>query len=589
MTSLRRAPSLVLMSGITLIATVLSVIRTGFSFGVGNNVFHVPLVLDWAQLPAFADDAFYASLAKFTSVVWPIVGWVANESNVGLVFLAGHFLSRLLSLLAIAWLLVKHLRAPLSSAALALLVCVLSPWLVGPSPVGGHGLWVSYFTHSEVTWGPMLAALLAALAGRWTWAAALAGVVFSINAFVGVWLLVMLGMAFLLGDARRPWAHLPKAALAFVIMALPALVWIARSMDGTSVAFSYIDYIRAYYAEHFLIEAATRRELAIASVTAVAGFLAALLTSRPRFWWAVLGACVLVFACGVVLPYVLNIRLVFNLHLLRIDGVVDWLSVVLSIAVLTLRLGPDREEAVRVFAMLGLLSFLSTSSEPLGLLFATFSLAAIVLIERGRHWVSPRLWACRLPVARLFTALVVVVSAWLWEWTWLNGWLGVVMGTWAVGLRMDWSLRRPVWLFLPVAVLAVLPHLGKSPKLQLEDSHPVGLIELTDWVRRQGVEGPFLLSLAGKDRGYDAFQLLSRQPVWVDWKQGAAVMWEPGFHDQWMQRYRDVSALRTPAEFASYAQAHGLRRFIVPQAGAVCPAAARQLFRNGAYLMCELD
>ena len=246
MTLLRRVPGLALLVGLALLATALSVIRTGFSFGVGNNVFHVPLVLGWAQLPAFAGDAFYASLAKFTSVVWPIVGWVANESNIGLVFLAGHFLSRLLSLLAIAWLLVTHLRAPLSSAALALLVCVLSPWLVGPSPVGGHGLWVSYFTHSEVTWGPMLASLLAALAGRWILAAGLAGVVFAINAFVGVWLLAMLGMAFLVGGAPRPWAHLPKAALAFGLMASPALVWIARSMDGTSVAFSYIDYIRAY-------------------------------------------------------------------------------------------------------------------------------------------------------------------------------------------------------------------------------------------------------------------------------------------------------------------------------------------------------
>jgi len=589
MTSLRRVPRLALLVGLALLASVLSVIRTGFSFGVGNNVFHVPVVLGWAQQDAFAGDAFYASLTKFASVVWPILGWVANESNVGTVFLASHFLSRLLSLLAIAWLLVTHLRAPLPSTALALLVCVLSPWLVGPSPVGGHGLWVSYFTHSEVTWGPMLAALLAALAGRWALAAGLAGVVFAINAFVGVWLLAMLGMAFLLGGAQRAWAQLPKAALAFLLLASPALVWIARSMDGTSVAFSYIDYIRTYYAEHFLIEAATRRELAIAGMTAVAGFLAALLTPRPRFWWAVLGACVLVFACGVVLPYVLNSRLVFNLHLLRIDGVVDWLSVVLGIAVLTLRLGPDRDESVRVFAMLGLLSLLSSSSELIGLLFATFSLAAIVSIERGQRWVSPRLWAWRLHAARLFAALVVVVSAWFWAWSWLNGGLWVLMGTWAVGLRMGCSLRRPLWLFLPVAVLALLPHLGKNPKLQLEDSHPAALIELTDWVRRQGVQGPFLLSLAGKDRGYDAFQLLSRQPVWVDWKQGAAVMWEPGFHDQWMQRFREVTALKTPVEFAAYAQAHGLRSFIVPQAGANCPAASKQLFRNSAYLVCELD
>jgi hypothetical protein len=586
MTLRNRIPSLALLGGIALVVALISVIRTGFSFGVGNNVFHVPVVLGWAQQDAFAGDAFYASLTKFTSVVWPILGWVANESNVGTVFLASHFLSRFVSLLAIGWLLMTHLRAPLPNTALALLVCSLSPWLIGASTVGGHGLWVSYFTHSEVTWGPLLAALLAALAQRWVLAAGLAGLVFAINAFVGVWLLAMLAMAFLMGGAQRAWAQLPKAALAFLLLASPALVWIARSMGGTSVEFSYIDYIRTYYSEHFLIEAATYRELVIAGVSGVTGLLAALLTPRARFWWSVLGACSLVFACGVVLPHVLNHRIVFNLHLLRIDGIVQWLSIVLAIAVLSLRLGPDRDVAVRIFAMVGLLALLFSLKEPVGLTFVMLSLAAVVWIERGAQWTLDRLWTRRPVVAGLFAALVILVGMWLWEWTWLNGFLWLAMGVWAVGLCCGLPLRRSPWLLIPMTVLALLPHVSKSPGVRLEDAHPVGLTELTSWVREQGVQGPFLLPL-GKDDDY--FQLLSRQPVWVDWKQGAAVMWEPKFHDQWMRRQREVGSLKTPADFAAYAQAHGLRRFIVPQAGAVCPAAARQLFRNSAYLLCELD
>lgn len=589
MTFHHRVLNLVMLGGIVLTASFLSLIRTGFAFGISNNVYHIPFVLGWAQWPAFAGDAFYASLTKFATVVWPIVGLVANESNAGLVFFICHFLSRLLALLAIGWLMVNHLRASLATTAVALLVCSLCPWLIGASVVGGHGLWVSYFTHSEVTWGPLLAALVAALSGRWVLAAGFAGVVFSINAFVGIWLLAMLAMAFLTGGAPRVWAQLPKAALAFLLLASPALVWIAQSMGGTSAAFSYIEYIRAYYPEHFLIEAASYRELAIAGVSGVTGLFAALLTPRARFWWSVLGACTLVFACGAVLPHVLNHRIVFNLHLLRIDGIVQWLSVVLAIAVLSLRLGPDRDRAVRVFAMVGLLSLLSSLQEPLGLMFAMLSLAAVVWIEQGAQWTPNRLWTQRYTVAGVFAALVIMAGMWLWVVTWLNGLLWLVMGGWAVGLSCGLSLRRSPWLFLPVTVLALLPHVSKSFGLRLEDAHPAALTELTTWVSAQGVHGPFLLSLAGKDDDHDFFQLLSRQPVWVDWKQGAAVMWEPGFHDQWMQRYREVKALKTPAEFASYAQTRGLRRFIVPQAGAVCPAAARQLFRNSAYLMCELD
>ena len=65
-------------------------------------------------------------------------------------------------------------------------------------------------------------------------------------------------------------------------------------------------------------------------------------------------------------------------------------------------------------------------------------------------------------------------------------------------------------------------------------------------------------------------------------------MWSPGFHAQWSQRYREVSALTSPPELARYAGANGLRWFLMPQAGAIYPAPARERFRNSAYLLCEL-
>ncbi len=578
------------LAALLLVATALSVVRTGFHFGISNNVFHVPLVLDWAQQPAFEQDAFYATLGKFTSVVWPIVRWVVNEANVGLVFFVGHFVSRLLAVLAILWLLIRHFQMQFHLAAVGLLVCVLTPWLVGASSVGGHGLWVRYFTHSEVTWGPLLAALMAAQAGRWVLAGALAGVVFAINAFVGIWLLAILGPVFLLGGGERAWSQVPKGALAFGLLASPVLVWIVQSMStGARVDFDYLEYIRTYYPEHFLIEAATPRELVIFAFHFLLGLLAAALSPRPRFWLVVLGACAMVFAAGAVLPYMLNQRIVFNLHLLRIEGVAQWLSVVLAIAVLSVRLGGERDPSVRVFAMIGLLSMLSTLQEPTGLAFAALSLLAIVAIERGSRWIPGWLRAaqCRLAVA--FTAMVIAAGAWRWDWTLLNGLLWIVMGGWALGLLFGLTWRRPYGVFVPVALIALLPHIAKSPGLQLEDAHPPGLTELTTWVREQGVAGPFLISLAGHGDGHDYFQLLSRQRVWVDWKQGAAVMWEPRFRDQWIQRYREVKALKTPAEFADYARVNGLRHMIVDQVGADCPTATRQLFRTSQYLLCQLD
>lgn len=577
----------VLALSLLALVTTISVLRTGFLFGISNNVFHVPLVLGWAQWPAFAGDAFYGSLGKFTSVVWPLLGLIANESQVGWLFLAGHFLSRLLSVLAIAWWLRAGAQATPAGTALALLACALSPWLVGASAVGGHGLWISYFTHSELTWGPLMAALVAALGGHWVLAAALAGVVFSLNAFIGVWALLMLGAVFLLADGGRQWRLLPRVALAFLLLASPALVWIARTVGGDTVNFSYIEYIRAYYPGHFLIEAAGRRELAIAGLSLGMGGLAAWLTPQPRFWWSVLGACALVFGVGAFLPYLLDHRLVFNLHLLRVDGVAQWLSVVLALSVLSVRLFGVRDDAVRLLSLLGLLSLLTSSREPLGLVVAVASLLAVVGLERWPAHLPGLLAAHRLAAARGMALLVLAVGVWRVEWTWLNGFLGAALAMAVLGWSPGRSPAAWLWASLPVVLLTLAPRVGQGLAWRLEDAHPAELTELTTWVRQQGVTGPVLMALSDRDERLDHFQLLSRQPVWVDWKQGAAVMWAPGFHAQWSQRYREVSALTSPPELARYAGANGLRWFLMPQAGAICPAPARERFRNSAYLLCE--
>ena len=63
-------------------ATALSIGIQGFTVGVSNNAFHIPIVLGWPELPGFDVDPYYQTLNRFVSVVWPVLGWASTEEDV---------------------------------------------------------------------------------------------------------------------------------------------------------------------------------------------------------------------------------------------------------------------------------------------------------------------------------------------------------------------------------------------------------------------------------------------------------------------------------------------------------------------------
>lgn len=574
-------------------ATALSVAATGFVFAVGNNVFHIPYVLRYELLPQFQSDAFYQSLDKFTSLVWPVIRRLSDQDNVEQVFWVAHLLSRLSALCALGWFFCKQGLASTGAVTAAMLVAAASPWLMGVSAVGGHGLLLHYFTHSELTWAPVVVALVAAQGGRLRLAMLCAGVTFSINAFVGIWLVAILGTTVLAHPAqRRDFKLLGRSALAFALGSLPVAIWIAMAIgkDGGFPAYSYIEYIRSYYPAHFLIEAAPPYALRNLALMVLCGFCAAQLSRTRAFWLAVLCACVVLFAVAVVLPYVLDQRFVFNLHLLRSAGVLQFLSIVLAIAAsMRILMAPAEVMGTRFLAGLAAMFLIAGPPEPLHLAFSTLCLA--LLATRGARWPQ---WLCG-PVAR---------SAGL------VGWLAVAFFAFEllyVGASAHWGarttaaiilwglLRKPRLRFVPVllGLLAVLSA-GKVTMQRMELAaqsaarHGREVDQLIQWVRESPATGPFLLPVGSSyDNELYTFQLRTRKPVWVDWKQGAAVMWQPSFYWQWQSRMVDVVNLRAPEDFAAYARRQSIQHIVLPSLVGQCPDAMRVDYRNDAFSVCS--
>lgn len=594
-----RARSCLVAPAMVLATTLVSVAATGFRFGIGNNVFHIPYVLRHSELPALRDDAFYGSLEKFTSLIWPLLRAVSNEANVEQVFLLGHVVSRLLAFLALSWFYRANGASRHGALSIALIASAVSPWMMDVSDVGEHGLFRDYFTHSEVTWGPLVAGLVAAQLGRLRLAAAFAGLVFVVNAFVGAWLVTILAVTVAAHpDQRRDWRLLLGSSMTFLSIAAPVAIWIGLAItDKAHVpAFSYIEHVRAYYPDHFLIESTPAHALRDLALLTWCGLMAAFTGPHRRFWTSVLGALVAVLLIGTVLPYVFDSRLVFGLHLLRSAGVLQCLAVILSVScVARAACDADSRAPMRIIAVLAGGALITFRPEPVSLLVCAVCLTFLALTrQRGTGAVSTsRSAAISSRDTRGLAALLVVaaIAADLWfvgisvgfmaRWALILGVMGAASG--ATG-RRGAGVAAMVAIWGVLAALVVATHVRARSREPAEDP---ARAELMQWVRRSELDGPFLFPV-GRAYGqmFDEFQLRTRKPVWVDWKQGAAVMWEPSFYWQWMPRFREVKELRTAEEFAEYAVRRDIPCVVLPKSLGKCTSNADVAFENAAIAIC---
>ena len=345
---------------VTLGAAVVSIAFQGFEFPFGNNVFHVPIALDFAGSTQGPHDAFHQSLGDYFSLFWLGVGWVVAPSNIFEVLLALHTLTRA-AILALLWRLADEIRGTPSKLHGLVCVLALSPAMLGHSPVGRSELLLGYFSHSEVALALVLGSWLLGLRRRLLWASVVAGLAFNVNAFYGAWAAGAIAVLFWLtarGPSRSAWSkRLAKLVAGWSLAVAPTAAWIVASLAGGSgVDFDYRAYLRDYYPNHFFIDVAVGRDLI---VVAIAGIVAAAIVHQLRDATSLGDATSLpgsllmylagLLALGAALPYLTDARLLLNLQLLRVDALIILLAATLVVAQLT------REPSAGAFGFVALL------------------------------------------------------------------------------------------------------------------------------------------------------------------------------------------------------------------------------------------
>lgn len=514
----------VTVSGVVAAATVA---RQGFEFGLNNNVFHVPIVLGWASLPQFAGDATIQSLSAFVTPVYPALASLLDEMTIRAGFFVLHLLTRLLTCVALYRLIgVCGIESRTWRAAALAVACLVAP-AYGFTPVAKAGMFLSYFTHTELAQAVALLALADMASGRIARAGWLAGAAFLVNAFVGVWLLVPLGLAAvgLLTVPGRPAG--PRAILVgatgFGLFALPVLIWMWQ-LPADPVTFDYRAYLTYYFPDHFMLGGQSADEFIRAAGILASGVAALVLLPRggSTAMVRVLGSLLMVFAVGVVVGESATSRIVLNLHLLRVDGLITWLCLASVGAAVAAALAGGRVVAsVTAAAVMAALAFDTVYP---GVLLA--SVAALALAGLGRamsrlSWRDAKLGG--VTVAALFVATLG-----------LSHWAG-------------WVDRSMPW---PIGA-------GDPPT----DRHLVGAsparpewAEVKAWAAAHATpEAQFLIPPQFED-----FRLGSLRRPWVDWKEGAAAMWAPRTYARWRRRIEEVKSLTSVADTMAYADDHAI-------------------------------
>ncbi|MCS6920785.1 MAG: hypothetical protein NZM07_02505 [Elioraea sp.] len=413
-----------LRSSFILLLALATVALSGFHFGPDDNSFHIAIVLDYMSLPQFRDDETIQSLRAFISPLYHLLRPVADATTVETWFLALFLVTRLATVAAFLALVERLSSAgpvPLLAATAGVFLASM-PY--GSSQVGWTGLMVRHFSHSELAQACALWALVAMGDRKAVRAGALVGLTAFFNLFVGIWLLLPWAVMFIrIARQGAVDAAAIRGAGASMLLALlgaapPVLMHLVTRRPHEP--FDYREFIVTFYYHHFMLG----KELEPGHILFVCLLAAGLLCMVPMrqraraALLAVLLPLLAVFAIGIVVGWTTNSLMLFNLHLLRVDGLIVWVLLAAVAAGMAACLADGRGPAIAAACLV--VVALMRPWQPWLLLASGVATAVALRLDALRALPRP-LSSRASPLVAAAVFLAVLAAAHLRDWHYPGG------------------------------------------------------------------------------------------------------------------------------------------------------------------------
>jgi hypothetical protein len=514
------------------LGTALSMALTGYVTGLWNNLFHLPILAGLPDLPQFAHDPFIQSLPHYASGFWLMLAGTAPGDNAFPLLAAFAVASRFLTMVGfLACADAIGIRDLPGRMVFAVLIA-FSSMANGYAAAGAGGLFISYFTHSELANATILLAIWGAARGRFTAAMAFEGATCFLNAFMGAWNAVPLILIAALLLARREisWQTMLRRIIIgiapFALFTAPVIhVILSNPSFGRPADFDFVRFLSEFFPDHFLVgELKPKTLIALAIVTLTGGTAAFTLARRePRaaFCVVALAGFVILWLAGTILPLLTHRPVLLSLHLLRASVGIHLFGALAGAAltVLWTQSGDRIDSRVRA----PLMAIAMDSSR--------FLLPLAILIPFVRRLDPPRLIARLRP--DIAAAILLIAAIWPAQ---------IVMQA-----RINAGMRSNV---------AIWRALGRWAKAHTA-ANAVFLIPIAN-VRNPPAEPIQDSSQPPLSAGYEVFETFAERRIWIDAAGGGAVMWTPAYHPIWHRRLMEVLALQDHGARMAYARARAI-------------------------------
>lgn len=523
------------------IAAALSLYNSGFVFGIRNNAFHLPIVAALYDEPQYANDAFIQSLRYFSSGIWLILsGWDRHIGYTESLFLGLSYLSRAVTFTGfLCCAALVGINSRFQQVVFCLLLCFLA-FLDGFSSAGAGGLFLNYFTHSEIANGTTLLAIYYGARGKIVASLTMLGATIFINVFMAIWLVppLFLIMLSLIKSGKMTFRQIVVKLLIglipIIIFAGPILFTILSNPDfGKPASFDFITYLREYFPIHFLIDSNSSADLIYLFSVALLGALSIqrLQPQAAELRIAYVGA-IAVYLIGAIAPYITHDPRVLSLHLLRSSANIHLLAAFSSTAIATLWICDSNKKNLFV---LGCLLAFFLNADKFSFVLGIPIIAISYLVKPAQASQSGRL-GILIPLGCLLLAALPITA-------WPKAILQHSKVNREYAGTSEWErIGRWAMKTTPLDSVFLIPP---------GDSKNVSQSNEADEISPASLSSPI-------------FEFVSHRQVWIDFRRGAAVLWAPTYYSIWRRRLSEVQGLVTPADRLAYARRNGINYLVEP-------------------------